>query len=142
VLHRIKYWQYRPKWVIERVSERKLTLRRGYSTFVPDEFDFHFNKMAADSLRYHLSPRCVVDNEPRRELYEALIARLEEPLPDLTPQESAAIGTLSRSSEPAFNPTFIKLVRTLSGRSPRLRVRHACVGLDVRLDRRTDSHWI
>jgi hypothetical protein len=80
MLHRMKHSPYRPKRVIERRREHKLTLTRGYSTFVLDEFDFHFNKMAADSLRFHLSPRCIVDNEPRRKLYDALIARLEEPL--------------------------------------------------------------
>jgi hypothetical protein len=58
-------------------------------------FDFHFNKMAADSLRCRLSPRCVVDNEPRRELYEALIARLEEPSPALGAFRPEAVQPLN-----------------------------------------------
>ena len=37
VIHPIKYWKYRPKWVVVRHHERRLTLKRGYSTFVLDE---------------------------------------------------------------------------------------------------------
>ena len=58
-----------------------------------DEFDHHFNQMACDSLRYHLSQQCVVDNEERRPVYEDLIRRLAEPPPQPTPEEKAAIDT-------------------------------------------------
>ena len=80
--------------------ERRLTLKRGYSTFVLDECDHHFNKMAVDSLRYHLSPQCVVDNEHNRERYEALPARLQEPSPRPTPEEQAGIDTWKPLSDP------------------------------------------
>jgi len=101
VIHPIKYWKYRPKWVVVRHHERRLTLKRGYSTFVLDECDHHFNKMAVDSLRYHLSPQCVVDNEHNRERYEALLARLQEPSPRPTPEEQAGIDTWKPLSDPA-----------------------------------------
>ena len=91
--HRINYWKYHPRRVIKRRRERGRTLSRGYSTFVLDEFDHHFNKMAANSLQFHLSPQCVVDNEHNRERYEALIARLEEPPPRPTREEQAGIDT-------------------------------------------------
>jgi hypothetical protein len=118
VLHRMKHSPYRPKRVIERRREHKLTLTRGYSTFVLDEFNFHFNKMAADSLRFHLSPRCIVDNEPRRELYEALIARLEEPVPKPTPHEEAATDTWKPLSEPVFNARGKAVSRRLTDCPP------------------------
>jgi len=38
-----------------RIVGRCNLFERGYSTFVLDEFDFHVNKMAADSLWFHLS---------------------------------------------------------------------------------------
>jgi hypothetical protein len=44
VIHPIKYWKYRPKWVVVRHHERRLTLKRGYSTFVLDECDHHFKQ--------------------------------------------------------------------------------------------------
>lgn len=81
VKHRIKYWDYRPKWIIQRWRERALTLKRGYATYVLDEFDHHFNEMAVNSLKYHLSPECVVNNEAQRPVYEDLIARLSESPP-------------------------------------------------------------
>lgn len=102
-VHRIKYSRYSPRGVFARQRERRLTLCRGYSTFVLDEFDHHFNKMAADSLRFHLSPQCLVDNEEHRERYEALIARLEEPAPIPTPGEQAGIDTWMPLSEPVYS---------------------------------------
>jgi hypothetical protein len=90
---RIRYSPSSPAAVARRWRECRLTLRRGYSTFVLDEFDAHFNMMAASSLRYHLSPECVANNEDHREVFENLICRLEEPSPDPTPQEQAAIDT-------------------------------------------------
>lgn len=83
IKHAVKYWDYRPKWVIRRIHEHRLTVKRGYSTFVLDEFDHHFNEMAIASLRYHLSPECVCNNEAHRPAYEALIARLSEPDPQV-----------------------------------------------------------
>ena len=61
------------------------------ATFVLDECDHHVNKMAVDSLRYHLSPQCLVDNEHTRERYEALLAQFQEPSPFPTPEEQAGI---------------------------------------------------
>jgi hypothetical protein len=90
---RIRFWRWWPAAMVRRCKERRLTLRRGYSTFVLDEFDAHFNTMAADALRYHLSPECVVDNENHREVFEDLIHRLEEPWPEPTSQERGAIDT-------------------------------------------------
>jgi hypothetical protein len=104
-VHRIKYSKYWPRRVIARQRERRLALCRGYSTFVLDDFDHHFNKMAADSLRFHLSPQCAVDNEEHRERYEGLIARLEEPEPVPTPEEQAGIDTWKPFSDPVYNST-------------------------------------
>ncbi len=81
--HRLRYSPWRPKWIAWRFRETLLTLKRGYSTFVLDEFDHHFNEMAIASLQYHLSEDCVADFEDRRDDYEKLIERLSEPFPDL-----------------------------------------------------------
>lgn len=93
-LIKMRYCKYRPAHVIAGWRERRLTLQRGYSTFVLDEFDHHFNRMACDSLRYHLSSECVVDNEERRPVYEDLIRRLAEAPPQPTPEEKAAIPSI------------------------------------------------
>jgi len=90
---RIRYWSWWPTVVARGWQQRRLTLRRGYSTFVLDEFDAHFNAMAAESLRYHLSPEGVIDNESRREVFEDLIRRLEEPSSEPTSQERSAMST-------------------------------------------------
>ena len=99
-LIKMRYCKYRPAHVIGGWRERRLTLQRGYSTFVLDEFDHHFNRMACDSLRYHLSSECVVDNEERRPVYEDLIRRLAEAPPQPTPEEKAAIPSIPSPGSP------------------------------------------
>ncbi|AMS02613.1 hypothetical protein BJD55_gp153 [Gordonia phage Yvonnetastic] len=58
--------------------------------WILDEFDSSFNELAAASLKFHLE-LSICDNEPRRELYEDLIARLTEEPPDFTDEEMAIL---------------------------------------------------
>ena len=55
-----------------------------------DEFDASFNDYATASLRYHLE-YSVCDNSDRREVYEDLITRLNEPQPRYTDEEKAVL---------------------------------------------------
>jgi hypothetical protein len=76
--------------------------------------------MAVDSLRYHLSPQCVVDNEHNRERYEALPARLQEPSPRPTPEEQAGIDTWKPLSDPVCTSKGKVLSDYRGGRAARV----------------------
>lgn len=87
----IRNWQIH----LETPGKDYLTLVKGPKylrnlSWILDEFDSSFNALATASLRYHLD-WSVCDNEDRREKYEDIIERLNEPTPDFTDEETAVL---------------------------------------------------
>lgn len=89
----LRSWRWWPAAVARRWRERRLTLRRGYSTAVLADFDEHFDRIAADALRYQLSPQAFDDPPSSRARFENLIERLEARPPEPTPAEHDAMAT-------------------------------------------------
>lgn len=89
----LRRWRWRPAAIARRWRERRLTLRRGYATAVLADFNEHFDRIAADALRYHLPLEGGGDTANSRARFEYLIERLARPAPQPTPAEHHAMAT-------------------------------------------------
>ena len=114
---RRKEWELRipltKSWQVHLSTQGKdyLTLVGGPKylrniNWILDEFDYSFNDLAIASLKYHLD-WSVCDNSNRRQEYEDIIARLNEPQPKMfDPGEEHLRGQLhALSFDKAVNET-------------------------------------
>lgn len=72
--------------------------------WIIDEFDHSFNDLAVASLRYHMDHSVCYCEDDRRDTYQDIIDRLNEPCPDFTAEEMAILEPPGWTFEDELEP--------------------------------------